>query len=422
MHRKVGSDIFLCDQKELIDMGQKNRTDNDIVKPGRSRFSPEQRAKMQAENSRAVARKRRPPAKIRQASSAPTERRTERNRKTVSDADVHRRPVKTKNERTNTISHTERRAVRNSTSQNDSYNSERKQSTQSGSRNENVRKSVKARKKNSRLQNTAVMGFGIFLAVSIVFILFFTIFFKITEIQIVNDGVYSDSEILEKSDIKTGSNLLLVDKKKVDAKLRTELPYIEKAEIKKQLPDKLMLSLTYAEAAMAVDTGGGYVLMNSSGKVLEDDSKVLPQSAAIVNGLLISSAEPGKTIEFKAEDATKSLIALSESLKTNGIENVTAYNIKSIADVRITVDCRIEILLGGFTGSDEKLSFGSEVIKKISEKDNESSYLVDLRDPTKAYVRNKNDGSLNYIGEDILAEETESFAEDAESQTHMSLG
>ena len=97
--------------------------------------------------------------------------------------------------------------------------------------------------------------------------------------------------------------------------LQKKLPYVESVTIKRKLPDKLVITVKEAQLKLAVQQGNSYLIMTGSGKVLEIGATELPEGAALLKGVEVKSASPGKQASFPPkEQESESARAASETV------------------------------------------------------------------------------------------------------------
>lgn len=354
-------------------MERKNRTENDILGGAESRFSQEERARMAAENGgrRSAAR-----------SSG------KKNSVTAQDSSS-----KGNGKKTSTV------AAKKSTpgKSNNSVNA-------GGSRNERVKNSSAKRKKDRKRQNRIVLAMLFVLTVALIGVLSAFVL-KINAIEVTGSEKYNSKDVLTAAGLEEGDSMLLINANTMEDKIKFRLPYIENAEIKRVWPDKISVVLEDAKATLAIDTGKGYVLLNNDCKVLEDSAPVLKNGCALIKGVTIESAEPGKTVVFTERLSTEDFIKLTNELEKNEIRNISCFDLTSISSIVITIDHRIEVRLGTLAGAVEKFRFGKKVIEETVASDKKHAMLIDITDDGKAYVRAKDDNNVNF-GEIPQQEET----------------
>ncbi len=360
-------------------MDRQQQNDNDILKDSKSRFSQEERARMSREN-------------LRQSFNADgntAERRTAGRR--TNDNTGSARGFSQGNNKNGTAKKAESRSS-------DIRNSGRNSSAgkkEEGSRNDRMKKSSEARRKSSKIKSNT------FFAVLLVVIAFIGVFvaamlLKINVIEVTGNERYSDKTILEAARLDTSDSILLLNTGYLEKKLEQMLPYIEKAEIKREWPDKVIVTVTDAVPSLAIDTGEGYVLMNNSFKVLDTDSIILPADAALIKGMNITEAEPGETVVFDSDVSMEDFDKLIKAFDELGLEGVSEYDLTSVSNIVLTIDHRIEVVLGTLGGADERLAFGKYVIQKTIEENPDGVFVVNVSADGKAYVRDKYDNNVNF--------------------------
>ncbi len=371
-----------------------NQNDNDILRRKDSRFSDEDRARIAQENAaaRLNARKKREerPSENKRKSSNASENEIEQNkRKKVKNADKSISSPKQKN--------TEKRKSPKEEIQ--------------GSRNDRIKDSQQERKKTHKRNNNLIISMVFIVAIAVIGI-FAAFALKVNVIEVSGSDRYSDASVLLAAELDTSDSMLLLNAKSLENKLETLLPFIEKAQIKRVWPDKISVVLTDAVPSLAVDSGEGYVLMNNSLKVLDDDAVTVGSDTAILKGVKISSAIPGKKVELTDDISTDDFSSLANALTESGIKGITEYDLSVISDISVILDHRIEVKFGTLAGAAEKFRFGKEVIDKTVASDSRHSMIVDLTADGKAYVRDKNDSNVSF---DVLPEETTHASEEINS-------
>ena len=98
----------------------------------------------------------------------------------------------------------------------------------------------------------AVLAMAAVTALLCVFLLF-----KVADIQVTGDLVYSQEEVLALCDYAIGDNLLFAPTQSQEERLESQLPYVEDAEVIKHFPNTLEIRITAAQTAASVSSGGG---------------------------------------------------------------------------------------------------------------------------------------------------------------------
>ena len=73
----------------------------------------------------------------------------------------------------------------------------------------------------------------------LVVVLAMSLFFRVSEIEVVNASDYTDSEIITASGIEKGVNLFFVDRFSAASMIFADLPYMDTVSIRRQLPNRI---------------------------------------------------------------------------------------------------------------------------------------------------------------------------------------
>ena len=95
------------------------------------------------------------------------------------------------------------------------------------------------------------------------------VFFKVNQFEVEGNQRYSTEEIAKASGVSKGDNLFLVNKTETARKLLDELAYVRSVNIKRKLPDTLVITVAETNAAAAIQSGKEWWLVNEEGKVLD---------------------------------------------------------------------------------------------------------------------------------------------------------
>lgn len=203
----------------------------------------------------------------------------------------------------------------------------------------------------------AVLAMAAVTALLCVFLLF-----KVADIQVTGDLVYSQEEVLSLCDYAIGDNLLFAPTQSQEERLESQLPYVEDAEVIKHFPNTLEIRITAAQTAASVSSGGGWLYVSSQGKILEQAAE--PAAATMqVTGFVSTATQPGQYLQ--AEDAT-ALSALQEILTAltdrEMITQCTRLDLTDLYDIRLWYQDRVECKLGSTAGLTYKLDFAYDAL------------------------------------------------------------
>ena len=235
--------------------------------------------------------------------------------------------------------------------------------------NERIINRTNQRRKKNRRKKLIIRATlcAIFLIAGVILAL--TMFFNISEITVTGDTVYSVDDIIEKSGVQIGDNLIFVSKNKINEQIATELPYVGSVKIKRHLPTSLELIITKTDAVYAVVINGYYTLLDENGKVLEKDLEYVGENIILLNLGEEISAETGKTITTSDEVYLEKLFSVRNAYVECGIEDITAIDLSDVYDIKLVYQGRITIELGETNKENlsKKLALGKAALETQNE-------------------------------------------------------
>lgn len=193
-----------------------------------------------------------------------------------------------------------------------------------------------------------------------------TVFFRLQNIQVMGAQRYSTQQIIAASGAIQGENLFAMNKFDMAAQIRYQLPYVEGVNIRRALPDTLLITVTETGAAAAVESNQGRWLISRSGKVLEraeEETQVIS-----VTGLTAVDPQAGEMLQVEEELQSRKdgLQALLKSLDGCGLlGEVTALDLRSAAYIIMQVGDRFTVKLPGSGDFDYLLGAMNATIEKL---------------------------------------------------------
>lgn len=214
------------------------------------------------------------------------------------------------------------------------------------------------------------MGILVFIGAAGIFLLLSTtVFFNVETIIVTGSSNYTADEIIKASGLKAGDNLVRTDTEECSEKIEQTLVYIEKADITRQFPNTMEITVEASVPAANFMSENGILLISEGGKVLDniDDPK-----AGLLNftgtdpypGLL-----PGQMFRSTDEHKTTAIEKLMEYFSRADHDYVTLVDVSDRSDIRYTYEGRILVKLGSINDIDYKMNFSREIIRdKIGER------------------------------------------------------
>ncbi len=203
-------------------------------------------------------------------------------------------------------------------------------------------------------------------------ILCLTVFFPINKISASGSKVYTNDEIVSNSGIKVGDNIFTFGQKHATERIRNKLPFIEKVEFVRTLPDTLKIKVTDAKPYYCYLQDGVYYNVSKSGWVLEKVKE--KQSNVFEIRLSGVKCTIGNEIVFKDEEAKKRLESMVSLLSENKLK-IDYVDVTNFITLKVGVEGRFDVDFGTENSLENKIMHLKGMIEEIPENESGSINL-----------------------------------------------
>ena len=217
---------------------------------------------------------------------------------------------------------------------------------------------IRRRKRNRKIISTAVVMFLILLG----FILSVIFIFKITEFRIEGNSIYTEQEIIDALEIPLESNIFSFSTNEKENLLFKEMIYFEDIEVRRRLPNTVVVNVVGAVESYAVADGNGYVILSQGLKVLRSTDE-LPQGVCLIQGLELETKVLGETVTATTPEQQELLIKLLQEISQTSLMPVTHIDITSDYDISFVSDNRLKVVLGAGIDTKYKLDLVEKVVQ-----------------------------------------------------------
>ncbi len=278
---------------------------------------------------------------------------------------------------------------------------------------------VEQRRRRRKRRNIFFYTALFLLVIGVAVLLCFTVLFKLETITVSGSSRYSAEEIIKASGLVKGENLFRQDIEKASAKVEEQLPYIGEAKISRKLPAEIVIAVSEAQIAGAVEFEGQNILLDANGKVLEATGNT-PEGCPTFKGLKVKDAVPGKTLEYADEEQKETVDSLMQAIKESGLEKITEYDVTDMYNLSLVYNNKIRLELGVSTDLVYKLRFFNEGLLqagKLTDSDTGTLDLSQASETNKAYFQ---EGSLSSASDSSSGSSSSSSSESASSDASSS--
>ncbi len=253
-----------------------------------------------------------------------------------------------------------------------------------------------------------------------------TVLFKIQNIEVTNpaDADYTQSQIVTESGIVYGTqNLFSCDLEKVEKNIEQRLPYIGKAQVERDFPSSLRVTVTPTHASAAIAYGTGYLLIDADGKMLEK-VETAPEDIPVLRcktefelnlGQYIGVSLNGRKADADTKAAAE-MISLYKKINAAAqaaqIQDITLIDIRDARAITLMYQNRLTLHLGTQDSLEQKLKTAAKTIAAESDASRTRTGAIDLT--SIPYVFSRDTYESNEEEQTTEASEPESVTERAQ--------
>lgn len=130
-------------------------------------------------------------------------------------------------------------------------------------------------------------------------------FFKISDIQVTGNVIYSSQEILEVAGIEPGDNLFLINKKAIEESILENRGFVDTVTISRRLPDGVELNIRESQLLAYVELEGAYFIMNRKCEILSKTDAAGAAGHIQIVGVEPLSPRVGELLTLGAAESAK---------------------------------------------------------------------------------------------------------------------
>ena len=191
-----------------------------------------------------------------------------------------------------------------------------------------------------------------------------TVFFKTQAVTIAGNTRYDEDEIIEKSGIVMGENLILLNTSQVGETLKEAFVYVEDVRIKKNIfTGAAQIIIREAKPFCTLTTEDGYYLVSREGTILEKLPQN-PEDMYTVTGLSVTEDMIGRKLDTDGDERLSVLEEVFLAIESTGITNITEIDVGDVLNIVMNYEDRIDIEFGTRTELEYKMKYAKEILEK----------------------------------------------------------
>lgn len=236
-------------------------------------------------------------------------------------------------------------------------------------------------------------------ALVLAFTLGLSIFFRVEYVTVSGTKFYSEGAVSEASDIQTGEPLLTFNRHRAAARIRAELPYVDRVRFGIKLPNTVIIDIEELEVTYAIQaTDGMWWFITSEGRVVEQTDDGTASNFTKIKGVVIEypennaqavaweqrvatdpteNGEPGENpgngeteevVVITNADRLAVALDIIRSMEVNDVVGqVAVVDVTDLGAITLTYGTRYEVRLGSADNLDLKIAAMRDAVAQLSD-------------------------------------------------------
>lgn len=213
------------------------------------------------------------------------------------------------------------------------------------------------------------------------------LFFKAENIRVEGNSSYTAQQITEASGIRPGDNLYLLNKYDAAESIIRTLPYVEQVQLRRQLPNTLVITVSECRDPVAIPRDGKLWLISVGGKVVGSAAAQQADLYPVISGISVSDPQVGYPIQ-PAEDCQKQCDALLHFLELlqerKMLQDITAIDMAEHDSISMSYLGRFLVVLPRDADWDYKLDYLLAVVDRLEA--NETGTIDMMTNGTASFI------------------------------------
>jgi cell division protein FtsQ len=197
-------------------------------------------------------------------------------------------------------------------------------------------------------------------------------YFNVSSVKVINNNIVTSEEIINLSQVDMGTNIFFIDIKNIRTNVLKN-PYILEAEVKRKLPNTIIVSISERQAVFYGKLDDKYLIIDKNGVVLEEREDISDMKLTKLEGFNFQDAKVGETVPSDNARKISNIGLITEliGLNSSGIEidSVNLYD-----DMNIVITCDNILIKLGSNSIKDKLNLALNIIVN-NKLQNEKGYI-----------------------------------------------
>ena len=239
---------------------------------------------------------------------------------------------------------------------------------------------LEIRKKKRR--KSFLRSSGIFLFVALLFFVTVCFFvFKLRNVSVEGNEMYSDDEIIAGAGISGLSNFFFVTEKSVVSHLAESYPAVRSVTVEKTIPSTVRIMVEESNPFFYLTLGVHTFILDDNLVVHRTAESIQEAESLNLRQLQLSGVKQciaGKYIETDDKDIIEMFTVLYNELCENELINdITSIDLSNKFDIRFTLGSEYTVKIGNILNCDNKIAYVKKFLPEITSLD---AHTIDISD------------------------------------------
>ena len=212
----------------------------------------------------------------------------------------------------------------------------------------------------------------VFVLVVLGIIFVMSVFFRVSDIQVVGNSHYSDEEIIRAIDIEEGDNLFFFDRFAALSRVFAKLPYVDEVTVERSLPNRVIITVTESQALAYIVLGEEKWTIDHNCKVLGKANDDELRGLIPIEGISPGTLMIGETLETadKDEKIVGYIAEVLDQLEARGMyDEVGRVDFSDPKHVEFTYQDKFTVRIGDASRVEHKFGMLVSVLSQLMEGD-----------------------------------------------------
>jgi cell division protein FtsQ len=192
-----------------------------------------------------------------------------------------------------------------------------------------------------------------------------TSFFCISDITVQGNSFVDEKEIVEYAGINPGMNIFRIDLKNTVKWLEGH-PYILRADVERQLPNGIKITVKERDLIGYIPYMGSFLLVDNERRVISATAEVPIEGLPVFSGIKVENFQAKEILNIDNNQIFDKIIYISKCIGKNILQYAPIkVDVEDPEDIVIALADRFIIRIGDIEELDYKLSYSNTILEKL---------------------------------------------------------